>query len=239
MGQRMRVAIGDDEVLFTLIERTRREKHIPSEEEQALYAERQRKRQHAAERKHWDAYMSLPYESPWPEYDTIFMGQLVFTIDGWASGLRKTWADGKTQSIESMFGEIIAGLKVFLAQKKLEREHREEQERQRLELARRHDLAKKRKDREQHRISYLRELVQLQREAADIRSWIAALPDSVVAGSSTELGRMLTWAQDRLIMLETKTTVEAAAAKLHGQALFPDIDALFDPLGEPPEARYF
>lgn len=238
-GARMKIAVGPDEVAFTLTERTRREKHIPTEKEQEIYERQEAKRQRAADRRNWDLYRSLPYEKPWPEYDTVHTGQLVFVIDGWAQGLRKTWADGKTQSVESMFEAIVSGLKVTLAYEKTERERRAEEALQRAELARRRDLAKKRREREEQRIAYLRELVQLQHEAAEIRSWLASLPRGIAVDSSTELGRMVLWAKERLADLEARTTVKAAAVQLEGKALFPEIDDLHDPLGDPPEPKYY
>jgi hypothetical protein len=187
----MEIKVGPDQVAFTVIERTRPQKHVPTEEERALYDRQQAKRQRAADRQNWDLYMSLPYQEPWPDYDTIYTGQLVFQIEAWAQGLRKIWADGKIQSIESLFPNLISGLKVILAHNKTERERREEEDCRRAELARRHALAKNRKEREDRRIAYLRELVQLQREAADIKGWLASLPDSAADHPLTELDRMV------------------------------------------------
>ncbi|MFC0219428.1 hypothetical protein ACFFJ7_13600 [Pseudochelatococcus lubricantis] len=236
---RMKIVVGQDMVAFTLTEKTRREKHIPTEKEQELYDRQQAKRQRAADRRGWHLYSSLPHQQPWPEYDTIYTGQLAFVVDSWTHGLRKSWTDGKTQSVESMFENIVSGLKVILSNNKSERERREEQERQRAELARRHALAKKRKEREEKRIAYLRELMQLQREASDIRSWLASLPETATADSASDLGRMVQWATGRLADLEALTTVEAAAVQLEGNALFPEIDELHDPMGEPPERKYY
>jgi hypothetical protein len=238
-GTRMEIAVGPDKVAFTVTEHARREKHIPTEEEQGLYDRQQAKRQRAADRQDWDLYMSLPYQKPWPEYDTVYTGRLIFQIEGWPRGVRKTWADGKTQSIESMLEAITSGLKIILAQEKTERERREEEGRERAELARRHDLAKKRREREERRIAYLRELVQLQREAGDIKRWLASLPDGVMADSLTELGRMVLWARERLGDLEGRTTVKAALVQVQGMALFPEVDDLHDPLGDPPAQRNY
>lgn len=138
-----------------------------------------------------------------------------------------------------MFENIVSGLKILLANTKAERERREEEDRLRAELARRRDLARKRKEREEKRIAYLRELVQLQREAADIRSWLARYPKQVTGETTNDLGRMMQWAIERLADLEARTTVDAAAVQLEGKALFPEIDELHDPLGDPPEPRYY
>lgn len=137
-GTRMKIVVGKDTVAFTLTEKTRREKHIPTEKEQELYDRQQARRQRAADYRNWDLYSTLPYEKPCPEYDTIYTGQLAFVIEGWAPDLRKTWADGRTQSVESMFESIVSGLKILLANTKAERERREEEDRLRAQLARRH-----------------------------------------------------------------------------------------------------
>lgn len=236
---RMKIVVGKDTVAFTLTEKTRREKHIPTEKEQELHNRQQAKRQRAADYQNWDLYTSLPYREPWPEYDTVYTGQLAFIIEGWARGLRKTWADGRTQSVESMFENIVSGLKIVLANEKIERERREEDERQHAELARRRDLARKRKEREEKRVTHLRELMQLQREAANIMGWLASLPETATADIASDLGRMIQWATARLADLEARTTIDAAAAQLEGKALFPEIDELHDPLGDPPESKYY
>lgn len=235
---RMKITVGKDTIAFTLTEKSKRQKHIPTAQEQEAYDQRLARRQRAADRKNWDLYMSLPHERPWPEFDTIYLGQLALTVDGWSQGLRKTWADGKTQRINTMIADIVEGLKALLASEKARREKREEDERQWAELSRRRDLAKKRKLREETRVAYLRELVELQREAADIRTWLATVPDTIEDGQATELTRMIHWARARLAFLEKETTINAAAARFEGKALFPEVDELHDPLGDPPAPSY-
>lgn len=107
---RMRVNVGKDTIAFTLTEKSKRQKHTPTTQEQEVYDQRLARRQRAADRKNWDRYMSLPYEKPWPEFDTIYLGQLSLTVDGWSQGLRKTWADG--------IPDIVEGLKALLASEK-------------------------------------------------------------------------------------------------------------------------
>lgn len=235
---RMKITVGKDTIAFTLTEKSKRQKHIPTAQEQEVYDQRLARRQRAADRRNWDQYTSLPYEKPWPEFDTVYLGQLSLTVDGWSQGLRKTWADGKTQRIEIMIAAIVDGLKALLASDKARREKREDDERAWAELSRRRDLAKKRKQREETRIAYLKELVELQREAADIRTWLATLPAAVEADQTTELTRMIHWARGRLTSLEEGTTVNAAAVRFEGKALFPEVDELHDPMGDPPSPSY-
>jgi hypothetical protein len=229
----MKIAVGQDVLTFTLTERYRRPKHVPTEAEQELYRQQQARREKASRLNNWDLYRTLPYREPWPEYDTIYTGQLAIEISLWGVGPRKTWADGKTQTIESMFEKIVDGLKIALVHKKAERERREESARRQAEFSRRCELAKKRDQREEKRISYLKELVRLQLEAADIRKWLSTLPVSAAEETDTDLGRMLRWAETRAEHLEAKTTVEAASVQLDGKSLFPEFDELADPLGDP------
>ena len=137
-----------------------------------------------------------------------------------------------------MIAAIVDGLKALLASDKATREKREDDERAWAELSRRRDLAKKRKQREETRIAYLKELVELQREAADIRTWLATVPAAVEADQTTELTRMIQWARARLASLEEGTTVNAAAVRFEGKALFPEVDELHDPMGDPPLPSY-
>lgn len=237
-GAQMKISVDKDTIAFTLTEKSKRQKHIPTAKEQDAYDQIQARRQRAADRKNWNLYSSLPYEKPWPEFDTVYLGQLSLTVEGWSKGLRKTWADGKIQRIDTMIPEIVEGLKALLASGKASREEREEDERRWTELSRRRELAKKRKLREETRVAYLRELVDLQREAADIRTWLATVPNVIEEGPATELTRMINWARERLAFLEVETTINAAAARFEGNALFPEVDKLHDPLGDPPAPSY-
>jgi hypothetical protein len=49
---------------------------------------------------------------------------------------------------------------------------------------------------------------------------------------------MIHWTRARLAFLEKETTINAAAARFEGKALFPEVDELHDPLGDPPVPSY-
>ncbi len=223
------VSLGQDKVPFGLTEKTRREKHVPTREELA----KQEKRKARLRRNDWDSF-DFDFERPWPEYDIIFTGQLSFGADVWADGLRKTWADGKTQSVEKLIPDIVDGLELLLLHVKARREESEERARKAGILRHRRHLAKLRSDREEARVSLMRELVDLRREANDIRAWLAELPEDCRANANGSLERMIVWAEARLDDLVSKTTASAAEAKLDGRDLFPEIDELEDPEGDPP-----
>lgn len=166
-GQRMSLAVGSDKIAFTLAERSRGERHEPTAEELELQAKYDERAERARRRNDWSDY-TLFGKKAYPGIDIVYSGQLAFSIEGYSHGLRRTFADGKTQTVERLLPDIVSQLAVLLANEKARREEREERERLWAEMARRRDLAKRRKDREQKRIEYLRELVELQREAADI-----------------------------------------------------------------------
>lgn len=168
----MKAAVGKDTATFTLTEKSKRQKHLPTPAEQQAHDRRERRREQAAARGDWALYRSLPYERPSPEFDTVFSGHLVLTISGWNQGLRRNWADGKTQRMESMLDSIVGGIMAVLEISRQRREEAEQRERERAELARRRDLMKRRREREEARIAHLRDLFQLQREATEIRSWL-------------------------------------------------------------------
>lgn len=88
---------------------------------------------------------------------TAWTGELVFSIDAWADGLRKTWGDGKTQRVERMVPEIVAGIELILETIRVRREEREERERQWKILQHRRQLAQARLKREETRLSRLRQ----------------------------------------------------------------------------------
>lgn len=236
-GQSMKIEVGPDDVTFKLSERTRREKHKPTEAELEAYQRQKEKRARAVKMNAWDTLLEFRRQEPWPEFDTVYTGEFVFAVDGCASGLRRTWADGKTQTVERLLPDIVTGLEVILAYYKNSREEREERNRQWADMERRRDLAGKRAAREKKRIEYIRGLVELQREASDIRSWIASLPPGSSPEANSDLARMLAWAQARLVRLDASTTIDAAAALLDGRPLFPEHDDLSDPLGDPPEPK--
>ncbi|MDY0885439.1 hypothetical protein ACFPL7_12130 [Dongia soli] len=236
-GGRMKVIVGADEVAFTLTELIKREAHSPTEKELALYEKQQAQRKRAADRQDWGLHLSLPYGKPWPEFDRVHTGKLVFSIESWARGLRKTWADGKTQAVEAMLEDIVAGIKATLANEKSERERREEDTRIRAKMAHRRDLSKKRKEREEQRTAYLSQLLQRRRQASEVRDWLASLPSDVENEQSGEARRMRIWVQERLADIEAHINLQKAINGPDEKSLFPETDDLHDPLGEPAEPQ--
>jgi len=236
-GSKMKLSVGPDEITFNLTERSRRQKHVPTAEEQALYERNQARRERAFARNDIDVAWAIPYQPPWDEYDRIYESQLLFAVDGWGQGLRRSWSDGKQQTVEKMLhSSILDGLQMLLAYEKEDREEREERIRQSEELARRRQLLKLRRECEEKRKKYLQELIDAEREATYIRNWLASVENADI---STEFGRMLSWAKHRLHNLEPLTDPEVVCTNLRDAELFPEVDELHDPLGDPPEGHSY
>lgn len=191
-GDKMSLKLGMDAVNFTLLERTKRVKYVPTPEEVAREDRRKEKQARSWQRNEWDS-TPFGYSPPWPEYVTEWTGELVFAIDVRADGLRKTWGDGKIQRIQRMVADIVAGIELILEFIRVRREKREDREQKWQGLQRRRKLANARKEREEKRLAHLRHIVDLRREARDIRDWLSSLPSEASPTEDNDLGRMMIW----------------------------------------------
>lgn len=97
-----RLALDGETVAFRIDEKQSRVPHVPTPKELA----------EKARRDGWGSYSS----NPWPKYDYSPCGELSLVIDpdGY-SPLRRKYADGKTQTLEKMTAEILAGFAAHAA----------------------------------------------------------------------------------------------------------------------------
>jgi hypothetical protein len=102
-------------------------------------------------------------------------------------------------------------------------------------LARRRGLAAARRTREADRRLLLRKLVRTERQADELRGWIARQTADVRI--SSEMLRMVDWAKAQLVRLEDFLDPSSLSRLLNTRNLFPEVDDLVDPLGEPPPQR--
>ena len=100
------------------------------------------------------------------------------------------------------------------------------------ELARRRGLAAARRTRETERTLLLRKLVRMERQADQLRGWIAQRKADV--GASSEMQRMVDWVKAELVGLEEFLDPARLSRLLQTRNLFPEVDDLVDTLGEPP-----
>jgi hypothetical protein len=238
---RLSAACGGDTVTFELNERTKRVPHVLTAAEIAA-DEKRRKRNERLTRgsTDWDRleiFAPLP-----PKFDTVRTGELGVEIHGWGDGLRRSWRDGKMQVLETLIDEIVDGLEAHIVGSRLRREARERADAERRELERRRGLAKARRERESERKALLGKLMRAERQAAQLRDWMARYEEVAVPGAAADvdLSRMIGWARDRLATLEAVLDPLKLTEELRTRKLFPEIDELHDPLGEPPpEPRWW
>lgn len=108
---------------------------------------------------------------------------------------------------------------------------------ERLELAHRRRLAAGRAEREAQRKDLLGSLIEADRRAADLRDWIERFAPRVDASRDARLLRLLEWAGSELAALEAMCDPQRLSDEMKARNLFPQVDPLTDPLGEPPRAH--
>lgn len=226
----MKVAIGSDEAIFVLSERTRFVDHEPTAEEIAAEARRiaQRER-HWANPSRW-AYPS--YERAYPEKDKLWTGELFVQIEGYSDGVRRKWADGRTQRLEGLVPSIVDGIQILLAARKAQREEREERARQWAEQERRRALARARHEREKARMVFFENLVRLRRNANDLKAALGSVEIND-ANPEAQINRMMAWGRTRLQQMEQQLQSDRIEERLSEAKLFPPdgADELHDPFG--------
>lgn len=231
IGKQMRAAQGPDQVTFGITERSKRVPHVPTPAEAAAEERRLKQReQYWRSGSRGEPAFDL-FSKAYPDFDTVWTGELVLQVEGWDRGIRRSWADGKTQTLEALLPDIVAGLQVLLATRAVERERRAEDEKRRAELARRRDLAQKRQERSKKRLDYLQIVMSRQDEVIKIRKLLDRLPSTEASG---DVDRFKRWVQEHLAEIETKLTVKAMQAEIQSKELFPEVDPFEDPLGELP-----
>jgi hypothetical protein len=104
------------------------------------------------------------------------------------------------------------------------------------ELNRRRALASSRSERESERGALLTQLIETARQTGQLRDWIVDQQRAAFE-LSPEYKRMLNWARIQLAELEAKINPARVTDTLREHNLFPEIDELTDPLGDPPPLR--
>jgi predicted metal-dependent hydrolase len=139
--------------------------------------------------------------------------------------------------LETLIVAIVDGLEAHIVAERHRREQREQAEAKERELERRLSLAKARRQREGDRKALLRKIMRTETTAARLRRWVTELTDKISNCPDPDLNRMLEWTGRQLAELEAITDPANIAADLRARKLFPAIDELHDPLGDPPPER--
>lgn len=204
-------ATEDVSIAFGIEERPRKNPHEPS----------------AAELKRKEDNLRWGNSSdPWPKYDYSPSGRLAIVIQAnlW-SGLRRTWSDGKTQKVEAMLPEIVAGLAEHGALLRERRRAAEESERQRQEAEARRRREEAFNAREKRRLEFVDAIHEQLLERSKLTTVLAHLEQTATEGTKrTE--SLSAWIRRRIQQIDALTSPE-----------FLDLSARSAKLGfvEPPE----
>lgn len=139
---------------------------------------------------------------PWPKYDHVPSGRLAIVIHANPySGLRRTYSDGKTQALERMLPDILAGFvghAAYISERRRESDERE----------RRHREAEARRQREEAfngREKRRMEFVDAIHEQLTQRSKLTAVLRHLEKATSEDAARvntMTTWVRQRLKQID-------------------------------------
>ena len=124
----------------------------------------------------------------------------------------------------------------MLTARKAHRLEDERRAREEAELARRQGLAEERRNREKRRKDLLKDVMAKSIEAATIRQWLSSVECS---SGEEEFGKFIAWAQAKLALLDAAVSHQTISDTVRSQELFPSVDKLHDPLGEPPRRHYY
>jgi hypothetical protein len=173
--------------------------------------------------------------SGWRLQELEHVGRLEFRIYGDADGVKKNWQDTDARKIEQAVGQIVDSFLVNHIAAKARDEKRRDDEERRTYLARRRDLAVRRAKREETRLEFLGWIAGARREAEDLRTTIALVPQSEEL--PPDYLRMISWAQNRLSELDSLTSVSRIQQLLLEKGLYSEPDTLCDPEGDPPPKK--
>lgn len=226
MGRSMKIERGPDDATFSIKPRKVREAYEPTEAERAV--EQKRLARAELERKR-QGYVGWTNNQPtYPEFHQVLTGQYTLGIDGWSSGLRKNWSDGKTQTLEFLFDDIVVGLDAYLVAEKARREEREAWHRTYEENQRRRALAERRRQREEERLKFIQRLFAYQTEANQLQAWLTRAETQNASGNP-QYQRLVDWARRRLALVQKQSAPGVIEESLGKIQLFPDVDELADP----------
>lgn len=239
LGKKMRVVVEKEDVEFELKEITRWVDYVPTAHELAYDARRNREID-----RYYRAGIPRPehlYGPSFPKIVEVRTGQLVIAMDGYDSGLRHKWADGKKQTLETLVPSIVDGIELLIASRKAWREKQEENERIWAERQRRRELAQARAKREQARGEFTNQLFEAHVEILKLQRWLADAEPKATVMPDTAYSRMVAWVTARLEALLAGVSAEGIDRRLTEQKLFPadGEDELLDPLGDLPQPKSY
>jgi hypothetical protein len=215
-GKFTKVALGPDAIEFSLKEQTVGQAHVPTAPE--IASEEQRKKRLSRIDTSWSSSFGT-YDQAYPKQDLIFTGRLAFQVEGYADGVRRRWADGQKQTVESLLKDIVIGIEALLAVRKAQREEHEERNRQWQEEERRRELERKRAELEDRRKTFLLSVLDLFSEIDRIERWLSGTT-AISSSSHSNYRRLIDWSNRRLADLMATISPENVEDNLMQNGLF-------------------
>jgi hypothetical protein len=198
------LAVDDESIDFRLEERLKRTPYEPT----------------ATEVKHRDKDLRWGFSStPWPKYDYAPSGRLAIVIQTNSySGLRRTFADGKTQTLEDLLPALMTTLAEHAALIKEYRRANEERERQWRESEARRVRNEAFKAREKRRMAFINAIHEQLTQRAKLSAVLAHL-ESAPGDDADRVEAMLAWVRRRLRQIDALISplfldISARSAKL-------------------------
>lgn len=167
---------------------------------------------------------------PWPKYDQPPSGRLAIVINANSySGLRRTYADGKTQALEHMFPDILAGLvahATYISERKREAEERERRHRAAEAQRRCEEAFNSREKRRMEFVDAVHEQLTQRAKLTDVLHHLEhAKPDDALG-----VNAMLIWIRQRLKQIDARISphfldISARSSKIDFAEPDPDKEA--------------
>lgn len=157
----------------------------------------------ASELKRRDERMRWGYSSdPWPKYDQAPSGRLAIVIHANSySGLRRTYSDGKTQTLEGMLPDILAGFVAHAAHVQERKREAEERERQYREAEARRQREQAFNSREKGRLEFV-DAIHEQLSLRDKLTAVLQHLEKMAAEDTPTVTAMATWIRQSLNQID-------------------------------------
>ena len=215
----LHLAPDDEPVRFEITEQVLRKPHHRSEAEIAPLKRYEEARDRAYRRGSWS---SVPNRPTIPEWDYEPTGNLALTLNlGYPSqGMRRTFADGKTQRLERLAEAVVETLTLYAAGQKVWRERQEKERLERIEAEKRQKEIERRQRLAGKRLDFLELQLQRFRRASEVEAFIAAA--EAEGPAEDVVGDFLSWAKRYAASLREDISQAALRQKLERLDLMND-----------------
>jgi hypothetical protein len=140
-------------------------------------------------------------------YRYVPSGKLVFKIDEYIDGIRKSWSDGKKHQLEDLLNSFIIGLIRAAEKEKIKRLEREQREREWREQEEERRRKAEKIQKEKERLERLLREAEAWQKAQQIRTYIEAVKQAAIQkygfiNTGSELDNWLKWTTQQVDRLD-------------------------------------